>query len=214
MALNPLAEHLWETKFRIGKSRVEKFLILRDEDWTQIVHPTTKTAEEGVPIVGPDDTGASKYWVVTGKQGEMVHVQLGIAEGCFIVSLRSKSCGERTWHSNAESVFHLAGTWNEWGLHELNADPKVRGLYRGHFVVGEDCFEQFQIVRNQDWNQVLHPNVAGVMPGQTVVFGPDDGGQGLNWQINAHSGQAVEIILDSKTEDRRKIVTCRLLDHK
>merc|ERR1712190_171590 len=68
---------LYETEIKIGPEREEEFQFMRDADPNQTIYPArTKATDPEVPVRGPDHRGKGKNWIVSGKMGEAVKIQL------------------------------------------------------------------------------------------------------------------------------------------
>eukprot|EP00931_Biecheleriopsis_adriatica_P114881 TRINITY_DN90762_c0_g1_i1.p1 TRINITY_DN90762_c0_g1~~TRINITY_DN90762_c0_g1_i1.p1 ORF type:complete len:1166 (-),score=245.01 TRINITY_DN90762_c0_g1_i1:54-3194(-) len=94
-----------------------------------------------------------------------------------------------------QSQFYVTGSWNDWNLQEMTADARRDGVFHATAVLWRSGGE-FQVLRNRDWSQVLHPeaprttaNVLG------KVQGPDDQGHGLNWFLDGQAGDTFRIEL-------------------
>mmetsp|Transcript_165015 Transcript_165015/g.529747 ORF Transcript_165015/g.529747 Transcript_165015/m.529747 type:complete len:1169 (+) Transcript_165015:86-3592(+) len=81
--------------------------------------------------------------------------------------------------------YFITGSFNAWSFSEMM--PVLGPL--GVFEIELELYgwgEEFQVVRNKDWQQTIY-SVDG------EVYGPDDGGQGLNWHISGRPGDVVRV---------------------
>ncbi|CAJ1339659.1 unnamed protein product [Effrenium voratum] len=88
----------------------------------------------------------------------------------------------------AKERFYVVGSWSEWEFEEMLPDSAEE------FVLDVTLPEpggEFQIVCDQDWSRVLYP--AG--DGLPRVGGPDDGGHGLNWDLDGLPGEVFRVRL-------------------
>jgi len=190
------------TAFRIGPSGQEEFQFVRDNDWTQVIHPATKkTFKQSVPIRGPDDLGQDKHWLQTGTPGEKVTVTLKLVDGEINVTVDSPTKGTKKWNSNEKEGWHdyyVAGTWTNWGLSLMPpAKKEGKGFYKTRVTIGQDGREYFKIVMDRDWEQSIYPDTPDSGPTQgPAMLGPDAMGHGLNWSITGEEGQEFEVILN------------------
>lgn len=204
-------EGLFEAAFRIRGSRQEEFQILRDKDPRQAIYPATARARDAsVPVRGPDDAGEGKHWLVEGRENEEVQVRLRLVGGEAEVTVATASRGERTWRSGVRScTYHVTGSFLDWALCEMEADPEDPQIFRHHLVIGWAGWEEFQIVVDQDPSQTMYPSISWARCGEATVEGPGPGGEGEHWRIDGDEGDAVEIVLDLKQRDRRRVVQWR-----
>eukprot|EP00811_Abedinium_folium_P036143 NODE_887_length_2715_cov_6.246522.p1 GENE.NODE_887_length_2715_cov_6.246522~~NODE_887_length_2715_cov_6.246522.p1 ORF type:complete len:488 (+),score=118.56 NODE_887_length_2715_cov_6.246522:1084-2547(+) len=210
MTTNALATHLWEARFRLGPLGREEFQILRDGDTSQAVHPPRSTAQEGpgLAIAGPDGEGAGKNWIVSGDCGEVVHVQFGLADGSPVLSVRSKSVGERTWFGATEAIYHVLGTWSG-ELQAMEPDRRTPGLYHSRLRVGHRSIARFMIAVNEDLGHVLYPELGDTPPGRSMTLGPNERSEGRSWMVVGFPGQCMDITLNLKAEDRHSMVSVK-----
>ncbi|CAJ1407476.1 unnamed protein product [Effrenium voratum] len=89
------------------------------------------------------------------------------------------------------SQFYIAGSWNDWNLQEMT--PAEPGTYGTTAVLWRGGGE-FQILRNRDWAQVLHP-MSPKANHLEAIGGPDDKGHGLNWALQGQAGDVYRITL-------------------
>lgn len=203
----------YEVTVRIGVSGLEEFQIVRDRDWTQVIHPAEpRTTKSSVPVCGPDDDCHGKSWVIRGPHGEAVLVRIRFSKSETIVTTISDAKGSKTWRSARGSSYHeyyVSGTWNSWGFGLMT--PDVRGLpvHRCRAVLGPSGSEEFQIVTDRDWARTLHPADREAGLGASELLGPDDRGTDLNWRISGVPGETFEVVLDLSQPDRTRIVTWR-----
>mmetsp|Transcript_35498 Transcript_35498/g.110182 ORF Transcript_35498/g.110182 Transcript_35498/m.110182 type:complete len:1250 (+) Transcript_35498:121-3870(+) len=211
MRLVSREEGIYEARFRMGVAHREQFRILRDNDDLQSLHPPFRLCEEsGVPAKGPDELGEDKNWVVTGRAGEEVRVELRVQDGSFSVTAACPSQPRLQWKSAGERHgYFVGGSFNDWTPSRMQADPSARGVY--HYHVAWDGFEaqEFQIVVDNDLTQVMYPASAGADSGTGLLLGPGEGGAGKHWQIAGWPGVIYEIELNLNQEDRRKMVQWR-----
>lgn len=88
--------------------------------------------------------------------------------------------------------YYVSGSWNAWTFEEMR--PSVPGTPEGSVTTW--CKEvkllrpggSFQISRNRDFAQMFYP---GESYGETV--GPDEWGDGLNWQLGGVKGDVFRI---------------------
>lgn len=99
----------------------------------------------------------------------------------------------------AKGKYFVAGSFNDWGFQEMSADFVAAGVYNIEVTLYRTR-EYFQIVRNEDWQQMIYPlyKVANQM---SEVGGPDDGGHGSNWCIKGEVGDIFRIEFQRSTDE-------------
>lgn len=89
--------------------------------------------------------------------------------------------------------YFLAGSFNNWKLLEMRRSRLEDGLYEVSITMPVDQVE-FQIVRDGDWKQVIHPMLPHAKS-HAPILGPDDSGQGLHFLISAYAGDTAKVTL-------------------
>jgi len=93
-------------------------------------------------------------------------------------------------------TYFVVGTWNCWTFEEMDTDEATPGMFHADVRMLRNS-EEFQIVRNRDWNQVFYPSFGSKdmtdgSPNQ--VLGPDFvPGGGWNWEINGRPGDICRV---------------------
>nr|AQS99242.1 type I polyketide synthase [Gambierdiscus excentricus] len=202
-------EGTWEVSFSIGPSGREEFQFVRDRDSSQTIYPAKPRTEiVGVPVRGPDALGGGKNWLVRGTRRETITVQLQVVNGQITVTTSGLS-EETAWTNKTDESYHtycLTGGFNNWSSTKMTPDEKRHGVFTSRLLL-EDNIELFQVIRDEDPQQTLHPSNADALCGQDLVQGPDDKGSGLNWMILGEPGSAVEITVDPYQQDKRLLVS-------
>jgi len=220
MRQNQDIPELWEVAGRIPSRGEAEFVVQRDHDPRQTLYPLrARPKDESVPVIGPDDGGSGKRWLIWGEPGEIVIFRLCITNtGDFVVEVISDTMGDLTWQSPSGCcgvVYDLAGSFSEWKFNkasEMVADPANPDIRRCRFKMSARCKEDFQIILNQNWGRRLYPEVHGDPPGSSHTCGPDGKGQERNWEVVGYPGQTFEVVLNLASEDRRRMVSCIPLD--
>jgi len=124
-----------------------------------------------------------------GQPGDMYRVHLRIA-GRWRTVYWEKAQGTdeepATLVRPAGATYSVAGSWSEWSLEQMTRDESNPGVLYAKVVLERDGAE-FQLVRNEDWNQVLYPDTPSAA-GECRVLGPDDEGQGMHWFLDGRVG--------------------------
>mmetsp|Transcript_105544 Transcript_105544/g.293885 ORF Transcript_105544/g.293885 Transcript_105544/m.293885 type:complete len:1262 (-) Transcript_105544:214-3999(-) len=208
---------MWEYRARIGPSGREEFMIFRDGDDQQMIYPAEKNCTKtGVPARGPDHMGYGKKWVVTGPVDELVKVKLEIEDGKVIVTVVSKSMGEKVWESVEGWDRHTYWLAFEDGpVTRMNMDPEVPGIFRAHGAIGQKFSEElrglcekFNVIVDEDPDLGFYPDIPNASTDECIVHGPEMGVAdrpflATSWTV----GASFEVVLDLRATDRRKVVT-------
>jgi len=107
------------------------------------------------------------------------------------------------------SRYYIAGDFNSWTPQEMTSDPFTPGLFTIDIKLTNAHRADFQIVRNEDWQQCFYPNYPGASTEDpATVLGPDDMGPGLGlfWSVHGKLGDNFRVEfqriveLDSETK--------------
>jgi len=96
--------------------------------------------------------------------------------------------------------YYVVGGWNCWSFQDkMLKDDSAPGT---HYLEAKMIWEggDFQIVRDCDWSQSMHPAFAGALDGNTLE-GPDDYSHGLNFHLGATPGDVFRIEFTRVFED-------------
>jgi len=202
----------YETTVRIGATGQEEFHLVRDGDWTQVIHPATARAVKAkIPVRGPDDEGAGKAWLVRGPTGGTVTLRLQVSEGGLAVSAAS-AAGTRTWRSSEAQDWHdydLVTERSGRDLRPMRPVPGTTGVYQCRVTLDEGGVEEFQVLVDKDWEMMLYPHIGGAGLAEGAVCGPDALGAGLRWRLRGRPGADYEVLLDWGREDGHKVLSWR-----
>lgn len=227
---------LWTTSVRIGLSGQEEFQFSRDNDWSQIIHPSCARATAALaPVKGPDNKGTGNNWLLSGRCGEIVTIQLRVVDGDITVTTASETHGVQRWRNalkgRRQTEYHISGSWNNWGLLPMISTPSgsssPRGgssIYRHRVEIGDAGTEEFQVVveneiddpakaSESDSGRVrYYPHVQRAALGQGTLCGPDSRGHGLNWLLEGQPGSVFEVMLDLGQVDRKWAVSWAIIE--
>ena len=108
-----------------------------------------------------------------------MRLKLQVIDGNISVETFSASQGSRRWCSKdgpARHDYFVQGSFSDWALTPLVADPERCGVYRCQGVTGINAKEFFNIVVDGDMTLIVYPEMAGACPGKSIVRGPDSEG--------------------------------------
>lgn len=202
---------VYQTTVRIESSGQERFQIHRDKDKLMAIYPAQDGG--GGAVRGPDGEGSGKYWVLKGKTGEEVKIQLKIGFTGYDVLVIQPTKGIRIWRSSPSHKGHLyfiTGAWNNWGFTIMTPETTCPGVFRVRFVARSETVD-FQIVVDESLRQAIYPDMDRARSGTSSALGPDAFGAGRHWRVTEAPGTLVEVTLDTTQRDRRKLVTWRAM---
>lgn len=156
--------------------------------------------------MGPGEEGRGKSWLIDGIADDSPVGTVYQIKFYWSFSWESGENKRITWqvidssHAQIECstyahTYSAVGSWNTWRFQQMVPSETVDNAWELKITMGVLGREEFQIVRDRDWAQVIHPPVARAMKPKVPVMGPDDEGAGKNWQIRAPAGETVAIQL-------------------
>lgn len=90
--------------------------------------------------------------------------------------------------------YYFSASWSDWSLQEMAEDQDNPGVYRIETRLLKTA-GIFNIVRNQDWRQLLYPGTRYAHGDPGEAFGPDQWGRGLSWLMEGKPGDVFEVEL-------------------
>jgi len=94
-------------------------------------------------------------------------------------------------------IFHISGTFNDWGLLPLREDPEIPGLFCADMTIGDSAEELFHIVVDRMADVLIYPAEPMCIYKTAAIRGPDtpDGGdfKECTWRICASAGTRFNI---------------------
>jgi len=158
----------------------QRFHILRNRDWRQLVYPETCYADcdDDVPVKGPDAAGYDSYWSIEVPPSRNVFfIDLELwpegsvprdgdrrarpAVSKMKVSWRSvgkQELSQQELFEKSRPSFYLVGSWDCWLRKAKMRFDGLRQCYAARAPRALRGGDLFQILSNGDWNSVLHPS--------------------------------------------------------
>mmetsp|Transcript_81402 Transcript_81402/g.141295 ORF Transcript_81402/g.141295 Transcript_81402/m.141295 type:complete len:1011 (-) Transcript_81402:40-3072(-) len=211
------SETCYSAVVTLGSSCCESFQIYIDGDPARVLHPGLVSGGSGESVMGPVEDPKGCCWTIDARSyGEESFGGEGAPGDQYLVSLRvSGKWRTVTWYKvgfsdedakrAADGIYFLSFSSNVSKLKEMTPDPDKPGTHTYEVTLSRDN-EYFQIVRNQDWNQVFAPP-PGEAPDSQVCFGPEAvSGQG--WRLAGKAGDEFKITFTRTVEfgiDRKSI---------
>lgn len=214
MELSPVLGlgHIHETTFRIGINEHEDFYLVRDRCEDQQIYPAINTIKDTkVKVRGPDGNGRKRFWRVQGSCGDQITLRLRVRNGEISVSVISSTSKELTWSRAApgmDDVYFVDGSWLSSGERlQMRPHGSKPNVFIADLKISHRGCESFRILLDEEPEQAFYPAMSGAQSGQAMVFGPDNMGSGLSWNIMGEPREAVRIILNLAEADKRQRVT-------
>uniref|UniRef100_A0A6T1IA36 Beta-ketoacyl synthase C-terminal domain-containing protein n=1 Tax=Alexandrium monilatum TaxID=311494 RepID=A0A6T1IA36_9DINO len=206
----------YEFEFRIGLYGHEEFRFMRDGDKFQTIYPAkNRSLTRDVPVRGPDHFAGEKYWSCIGETGDLVRLELQVAEGDITVTTENSAQGSKVFKSLRGSFrrrYFVYSQWTDWGFTPMGLDPRgAARVYRLEFAMPDGGPQSFQIVVDEDVHQAFHPELGFADQLMSPTQGPDAKGPGLCWSVDELPGSLVEITLNLATADRMETVTWKVV---
>jgi len=167
-----------------------EFQVVRNRDWSQVLHPRSLTAGSTDSAAGPDDRGHGLNWSLKGQAGDAFRIQLQRhgENGVFEYHVYFERLAEESSPAAAGAPrFCIVGSWSNWATAE---DMVFDGeCYKFTVTIGIRSEESFQILMDGLWERVLHPDRADASPFIShVLQGPSVSAHGMNWTIGRDGG--------------------------
>lgn len=192
MEPHPIIKGLFHTEVLLTRTGGE-FQIVVNRDVDQVLYPSADGTAGSLahPVCGPDAAPATRgmNWFLDGKPGDLFRVEYQLArEGGAVrqaVSFRRIGHQELTDEQLVEAAamrYFIVGSWNRWRAQEMTWNPEG-GYFQFQIAIGLEGREMFQILMDNDWRLVLHPEVPDSEPSE--IMGPSDSSQcdGINWMV-------------------------------
>jgi hypothetical protein len=130
-----------------------------------------------------------------------------VSQGSPPTSLAARPPFSGAGRSGASRYF-VTGSFNYWGFQEMKS-ASSEGTFRTEVTVTRPGGADFQIVRNEDWMQVMYPSYDGAPGGDEEILGPDDESMGTSWHIAGKPGETFSIefqrLADSSGSGQMKV---------
>jgi len=153
-----------------------------------------------------------KNFKVKGEYQETFRLILKVVDAHIDLTVQSVSTGQIAMWSSKEGParhdYFVRGSFSSWQCVPMVADQDRSGVYRFQGQTDRNAKEFFNIVVDEDKYLVMYPEIAGTVPGRSVVAGPNDEGVEDYWEIACwQPGVPFEITLDLDAADKRNKVT-------
>lgn len=216
--LEEISPGIFSFAFELGETQREQFHFVLSRDHDMAYYPIAKNAGMNLRINGPDDDLKDRHWLVDGKEsghpsGTVFAVSFKWDESSGMKNLSwtavedVDSFPDRIRAGDYSHNYYVSSSWlgtRHEPLELINADE---GLYRTTFRIGTSGREEYQLLRDDDGQQSLHPPHKQCHKLGTPAKGPDDMGENKNWLVAGQPGE--EVRLELRVLDGTFIVTTK-----
>jgi polyketide synthase-associated protein len=212
----------------LGENRWERFQIYLDGSDSRRLHPPVQAARKGSAVLGPvkdasglswqidgrpwakedsDEEAEAKQSLDFGKIGDKYRIHLRVAGKYRTVEWEKlEDQAGATPERVPEGTYSIMASWNGWQPEEMFRDDSQVGVHFIEVKIKENG-GYFQIMRNEDYAQVIYPERYG--SDQTAaILGPDELGGDLCWNLNGFRDETFRIEFHRTSEnglDKKKV---------
>jgi polyketide synthase-associated protein len=130
------------------------------------------------------------HWAFCWERGETKRISWELVPRTNEVDGQRKLVVKRDAYKHK---YFVASTWSSWQLSEML--DVGDSFYKASAKVGPTGQEEFRIVRDRDWGQVIYPAKAHCIKTSVPIRGPDSNDKGRNWLIKGPPGSKLEVLL-------------------
>jgi len=186
----------------LGETRCESFTICLNGVQDYKFWPVCNKANQSVWVEGPDPSVKSpgKRWFIDGRDACVPAGTLFTVKFYWGQSRRRVTWEEVPPDSVPRPLryhhrYQVTGTWNSGRFDEMKACAENVFEFQGK--IGVSGREEFQLVRDNDAQQIIYPAVAACDRLDVPVRGPDDLGEGKMWVVTGSVGEMVKIRVEA-----------------
>lgn len=215
--MEPEGSGVWGYTVVLGENRFERFYILLDGNRGRVLHPGMPEASMSTPVCGPEVALQALSWRIDDRAAKAAGAKVPAAAPGDRYRVRLRVSGKwRTvdWERlekepgmiestlQEASEYQVVGNWSDEITPEAMVPAEgVPGLYTLEVVLPTRNAGNFQILRNWDWEQVIHPGKDRATSGEAAA-GPDMNPK-FCWQLLGMGGDAFRIEFRRTVEDGR-----------
>jgi len=186
----------------LGETLCEQFYLVLDGDSQQAIYPAAAKAGPYARVLGPDKGRSGRSWLLDGRGGAgrpgaafSIVFEWGERRRLSWEALPAADEEEAPERAAAFShAYYLTGSWAAWQLQAMQPGGE-EGLHEASFRLGFSRQEEFQILRDRDPAQAIHPAEARATDPSVPLRGPDDLGAGKHWLVRGREGEVVRVRL-------------------
>jgi len=182
----------------LGETRFETFDLCLNKDKSFTIYPAIANASQKIWIQGPDDGSEGRKWIIDGRDmevpaGTVYQVHFKWSTQRMEVYWEEVGEGSAALALKYEHTYHIAGGFSRWKCVAL-ARGDEGGAWEGGFRIGSQGREEFQLLRDADWQQAIYPAKPKAKAG-VPARGPDGLGGGKYFTVHGPPGEAVQVRL-------------------
>ncbi|CAE8619177.1 unnamed protein product, partial [Polarella glacialis] len=103
----------------------------------------------------------------------------------------------------SQGKYYVAGSWNNFRFEEMTREGAESSGSFSCEVTLQSGTNQFQIVRNADWHQTIHPDCRNAGADAEIV-GPEERAEKLCWSVSSSRGETLTIFFQRTVDDLGK----------
>jgi len=195
MQPHPVINGLFHSEVLLTRSGGE-FQIVVNRDMDQVLFPSADGSGGSLshPVCGPDSASATRgmNWFLDGKPGDAFRIEYQMARdnGVMRKAVTFRRVGHRELSdeqvADANRIrYFILGSWTGGSTQEMKWNSEG-GYFQSQMTMGPEGREMFQLLMDNDWRLVLHPEQVSSAPSE--VMGPSDSDkcEGISWMIGGH----------------------------
>lgn len=194
----------------LGETQIEQFHIIVNGDVDAAIHPHLPQSNSTAKIAGPDGEGKGLAWKIDGRADRAPPGTTYAVKFKWSFDWERGESMSISWDKLEDEChpaleyshqYFVAGSWTSWKLHKMTESRTDLGHYHMAARIGPSGQEEFQIVRDRDWSQVIYPGTNHPIKTSVPVQGPDEKGNGKNWLVRGPPGFKLDVELCVKAGD-------------
>uniref|UniRef100_A0A7S4W4M9 Ketosynthase family 3 (KS3) domain-containing protein n=1 Tax=Alexandrium monilatum TaxID=311494 RepID=A0A7S4W4M9_9DINO len=183
----------------LGESRCETFDICLNKERSLAIYPAIGRAGPRIWIQGPDDQGEGRRWAIDGRDmevsaGAVYQVHFKWSTERMEIHWEEVSESSAAMALSFEHTYYIAGSFSRWKCVALTAGAE-EGAWEGSLRIGSQGREEFQLLRDKDWQQAIYPAKPKTARAGVPARGPDDLGKGKHFVVRGSPGETVGVEL-------------------
>merc|ERR1712137_3527 len=196
---------VYEGECILGDTLTESFQIFEGGYEDACIFPERRCARQDAVVFGPGKAPPGYRWIIDGHKD---HVLPG---ACYAVrlwwdaeaqekrvswTLKRQLEKEELKHKAFEHEYSICGSWTAWACVPMVPMQYYENKFRTNVTIGITGEETFHFERNGDPMEAIYPARDKTRLTSTPIRGPDDLGEGKNWQVCGETGEVISIILE------------------
>jgi len=191
----------YQGTFALGETRCEMFDLCLDKDPAQRIYPVAHKASRKIWVLGPDNFSQGQKWIVDGRDEEVpagtlfhIYFRSGV-ERMEVYWEEAGSSADGAIAIKYEHNYSLVGDFSKWKCSPMSRAEGQDGVWEGFVRIGGQGRADFQLVRDEDMQQVIYPAQHKATSSSVPARGPDDLGKGKHFQVRGDPGELATIRL-------------------